>query len=169
MTIKGEPNLAAGEPGGRNIYFGVREHAMGAIVNGMVLTKLRAFGSTFLTFTDYMRAPIRLSSLMEIPAFHVMTHDSIGLGEDGPTHQPIEQLASLRAMPGLWVLRPGDANEVTECYRVVMESKHHPAILSFSRQALPTFDRTKVRAGRAARGRAPTSWPMPRGASPRCC
>ena len=96
VTIKGEPNLAAGEPGGRNIYYGVREHAMGAIVNGMVLTKLRAFGSTFLTFTDYMRAPIRLSSLMEIPVFHVMTHDSIGLGEDGPTHQPIEQLASLR-------------------------------------------------------------------------
>ncbi|MGZ3480861.1 MAG: transketolase family protein, partial [Myxococcaceae bacterium] len=143
-TIKGEPNLAADEPGGRNIYFGVREHAMGAIVNGMVLSKLRAFGSTFLTFVDYMRAPVRLSSLMEIPAFHVMTHDSIGLGEDGPTHQPVEQIASLRAMPGLLVLRPGDANEVTECYRVVMESKHHPAILVFSRQALPTFDRTKV-------------------------
>jgi transketolase len=144
VTIKGEPNLDADHPGGRNVYYGVREHAMGAIVNGMVLSKLRAFGSTFLTFTDYMRAPIRLSSLMEIPAFHVMTHDSIGLGEDGPTHQPIEQLASLRAIPGLWVLRPGDANEVTECYRVVMESKHHPAILSLSRQALPTFDRTKV-------------------------
>ncbi|MGZ5958307.1 MAG: transketolase family protein, partial [Myxococcaceae bacterium] len=143
-TIKGEPNLAADEPGGRNIYFGVREHAMGAIVNGMVLSKLRAFGSTFLTFVDYMRAPVRLSSLMEIPTFHVMTHDSIGLGEDGPTHQPVEQIASLRAMPGLLVLRPGDANEVTECYRVVMESKHHPAILVFSRQALPTFDRTKV-------------------------
>ena len=117
---------------------------MGAIANGLVLSKLRAFGSTFLTFTDYMRAPIRLSALMEIPVFHVMTHDSIGLGEDGPTHQPIEQIASLRAMPGMWVLRPGDANEVTECYRVVMESKHHPAILSLSRQALPTFDRTKV-------------------------
>jgi transketolase len=98
-----------------------------------------------------MRAPIRLSSLMEIPAFHVMTHDSIGLGEDGPTHQPIEQIASLRAMPGLWVLRPGDANEVTECYRVVMESKHHPAILVFSRQALPTFDRTKVAPASGAR------------------
>jgi len=151
VTFKGEPNLAAGEPGGRNIYYGVREHAMGAIVNGMVLTKLRAFGSTFLTFTDYMRAPIRLSALMEIPAFHVMTHDSIGLGEDGPTHQPIEQLASLRAMPGLWVIRPGDANEVTECYRLVMESKRHPVILSFSRQALPTFDRTKYAPASGAR------------------
>jgi len=144
VTFKGDPNLDADHPGGRNIYYGVREHAMGAIVNGMVLSRLRAFGSTFLTFTDYMRAPIRLSALMEIPVFHVMTHDSIGLGEDGPTHQPIEQVASLRAMPGLWLLRPGDANEVTECYRVVMESKHHPAILSLSRQALPTFDRTKV-------------------------
>ena len=143
-TIKGEPNLASDEPGGRNIYFGVREHAMGAIVNGMVLSKLRAFGSTFLTFVDYMRAPVRLASLMEIPVFHVMTHDSIGLGEDGPTHQPVEQIASLRAMPGLLVLRPGDANEVTECYRVVMESSHHPAILVLSRQALPTLDRTKL-------------------------
>ena len=151
VTIKGEANLDADHPGGRNIYYGVREHAMGAIVNGMVLSKLRAFGSTFLTFTDYMRAPIRLSALMEIPVFHVMTHDSIGLGEDGPTHQPIEQVASLRAMPGLWLLRPGDANEVTECYRVVMESRHHPAIFSLSRQALPTFDRTKVAPAAGAR------------------
>ena len=151
VTIKGEPNLDTEHPGGRNIYYGVREHAMGAIVNGMVLSKLRAFGSTFLTFTDYMRAPIRLSSLMEIPAFHVMTHDSIGLGEDGPTHQPIEQLASLRAMPGLLVFRPGDANEVTECYRVVMESRLHPSILSLSRQALPTFDRTKYAPASGAR------------------
>jgi len=150
-TIKGEPNLSAEEPGGRNIYFGVREHAMGAIVNGMVLSKVRAFGSTFLTFVDYMRAPVRLSSLMEIPAFHVMTHDSIGLGEDGPTHQPVEQIASLRAIPGLWVLRPADANEVTECYRLVMESKHHPAILVFSRQALPTFDRTRYAAASGTR------------------
>jgi transketolase len=150
-TIKGEPNLDIEHPGGRNIYFGVREHAMGAIVNGMVLSKLRSFGSTFLTFTDYMRTPIRLSSLMEIPAFHVMTHDSIGLGEDGPTHQPIEQLASLRAIPGMRVFRPGDANEVTECYRLVMESRHHPAILVFSRQALPTFDRTKYAPASGAR------------------
>ena len=151
VTLKGDPNLTTDQPGGRNIYFGVREHAMGAIVNGMVLSKLRAFGSTFLTFTDYMRAPIRLSSLMEIPAFHVMTHDSIGLGEDGPTHQPIEQIASLRAMPGLLVLRPGDANEVTECYRVTMESRHHPAILVFSRQALPTFDRSRYAPASGAR------------------
>jgi transketolase len=151
VTIKGEPNLDTEHPGGRNIYYGVREHAMGAIVNGMVLSKLRAFGSTFLTFTDYMRAPIRLSSLMEIPAFHVMTHDSIGLGEDGPTHQPIEQLASLRAMPGLLVFRPGDANEVTECYRAVMESRLRPSILSLSRQALPTFDRTRYAPASGAR------------------
>jgi len=150
-ALKGEANLTPAEPGGRNVYFGVREHAMGAIVNGMVLSKLRAFGSTFLTFTDYMRAPIRLSSIMEIPAFHVMTHDSIGLGEDGPTHQPIEQLASLRAVPGLRVMRPADANEVTECYRLVLESKHHPTILSFSRQALPTFDRTRYAPASGAR------------------
>jgi transketolase len=143
VTFKGDPNLDPDHPGGRNIYYGVREHAMGAIVNGMVLSKLRAFGSTFLTFTDYMRAPIRLSSLMEIPVFHVMTHDSIGLGEDGPTHQPIEHLASLRAMPGLWVLRPADANEVVECYKLVLGNKHHPAILSLSRQPLPTFDRSR--------------------------
>jgi transketolase len=143
VTLKGDPNLDPEHPGGRNIYFGVREHAMGAIVNGMVLSKLRAFGSTFLTFTDYARTPIRLSSLMEIPAFHVMTHDSIGLGEDGPTHQPIEHLASLRAIPGMRVFRPADANEVVECYKVVLGSKHHPAIISLSRQALPTFDRTR--------------------------
>jgi transketolase len=143
VTLKGDPNLDPEHPQGRNIYFGVREHAMGAIVNGMVLSKLRAFGSTFLTFTDYARTPIRLSSLMEIPAFHVMTHDSIGLGEDGPTHQPIEHLASLRAIPGMRVFRPADANEVVECYKVVLGSKHHPAIISLSRQALPTFDRTR--------------------------
>jgi transketolase len=143
VTLKGDPNLDPEHPEGRNIYFGVREHAMGAIVNGMVLSKLRAFGSTFLTFTDYTRTPIRLSSLMEIPAFHVMTHDSIGLGEDGPTHQPIEHLASLRAIPGMRVFRPADANEVVECYKAVLGSKHHPAIISLSRQALPTFDRTR--------------------------
>jgi transketolase len=146
VTLKGDPNLDVEHPGGRNIYFGVREHAMGAIVNGMVLCGLRAFGSTFLTFVDYMRATVRLASIMEIPTFHVMTHDSIGLGEDGPTHQPIEQLASLRAMPGLLVLRPADANEVTEAYKVVMRGTRHPAILSMSRQALPTFDRSKVAA-----------------------
>ena len=144
VTLKGEPNLDVEHPGGRNIYFGVREHAMGAVVNGMVLSGLRAFGSTFLTFVDYMRATVRLASIMEIPTFHVMTHDSIGLGEDGPTHQPIEQLASLRAMPGLIVLRPADANEVTESYKIAMRSTRHPLILVFSRQALPTFDRSKV-------------------------
>jgi transketolase len=144
VTLKGDPNLDVEHPGGRNIYFGVREHAMGAIVNGMVLCGLRAFGSTFLTFVDYMRATVRLASIMEIPTFHVMTHDSIGLGEDGPTHQPVEQLASLRAIPGLIVLRPADANEVTEAYKIALRSTRHPLILVFSRQALPTFDRSKV-------------------------
>ena len=166
VTLKGEPNLDVEHPGGRNIYFGVREHAMGAVVNGMVLSGLRAFGSTFLTFVDYMRATVRLASIMEIPTFHVMTHDSIGLGEDGPTHQPIEQLASLRAMPGLIVLRPADANEVTESYKIAMRSTRHPLILVFSRQALPTFDRSRSARPPGWR-RGPTCWSMRRGGSRR--
>jgi len=151
LTFDGAGDLEAGSYGGRNMHFGVREHAMGSILNGMSTSKLRPFGSGFLIFSDYMREPIRLSALMELPVIYIFTHDSIGVGEDGPTHQPVEQLASLRAMPGLWVLRPGDANEVTECYRLVMESTHHPAILVFSRQALPTFDRTKVAPASGAR------------------
>jgi transketolase len=128
---------------GRNLHFGVREHVMGASVNGMVVSGIRAFGATFFNFSDYMRASIRLSALMEIPSTFVFTHDSIGVGEDGPTHQPIEQLASLRAMPNLIVLRPGDANEVTEAWKVVAQLKHSPAALVLTRQALPTLDRTK--------------------------
>jgi transketolase len=135
--------LEAGEPGGRVMHFGVREHAMGAIVNGLVLSKLRAFGATFLTFSDYMRPSIRLAALMEIPVFHIFTHDSIGLGEDGPTHQPIEQLVALRAIPNIVVLRPADANEVREAYKVIMALTGRPACLVLSRQRLPTFDRNR--------------------------
>jgi transketolase len=125
------------------MHFGVREHAMGAIVNGLVLSKLRAFGATFLTFSDYMRPAIRLAALMELPVFHVFTHDSIGLGEDGPTHQPIEQLVGLRTIPNIVVLRPADANEVREAYNVIMALTDRPACLVLSRQKLPTFDRNR--------------------------
>jgi transketolase len=135
--------LQADNPGGRNLHFGVREHLMGALVNGLVLCGLRAFGATFLVFYDYMRPSVRLGALMELPMFHVFTHDSIGVGEDGPTHQPIEQLLGLRSVPGLLTLRPADANEVTEAYRVIMRLKHQPACLVLTRQAVPTFDRSR--------------------------
>ncbi|KAA2235435.1 transketolase [Salinarimonas soli] len=143
LTGEGMGALGPGSPGGRNLHFGVREHAMGAVVNGLGLSGLRAFGATFLVFSDYMRPPIRLAALMELPVFHVFTHDSIGVGEDGPTHQPVEQIASLRAVPGLVVLRPADANEVAEAYRVIMGLTRQPACLVLSRQALPTLDRTR--------------------------
>jgi transketolase len=143
LEFEGAGTLSPFEPGGRNIHFGVREHAMGSIVNGLGLVGLRAYGATFLVFADYMRPPIRLASLMELPVFHVFTHDSIGVGEDGPTHQPVEQLLTLRAIPGLVTLRPADANEVAEAYRVIMGLKDQPAVLALSRQPLPTFDRTK--------------------------
>ena len=128
---------------GRNFHFGIREHAMGAIVNGMALSKLRVFGSTFLIFSDYMRPAIRLSALMDLPVIYVFTHDSIGLGEDGPTHQPIEQLMSLRGVPRLIVIRPADANETAEAWRIAMHSKDRPVALVLTRQAVPTFDRTQ--------------------------
>lgn len=128
---------------GRNFHFGVREHAMGSIVNGLALSKVRAFGSGFFIFSDYMRAAIRLSALMEIPAIYIFTHDSIGVGEDGPTHQPVEQLISLRAIPGLITLRPGDANEFVEAWRFIAQSRHEPVALVASRQAMPTLDRSK--------------------------
>ena len=131
---------------GRNFHFGVREHAMAAALNGMALCKLRAFGGTFFNFTDYMRPSMRLASIMEIPTIYVLTHDSIGLGEDGPTHQPVEQLASLRAMPGMVVMRPGDANEVVEAWKVTLQMKHEPVSMVLTRQALPTLDRTKYAA-----------------------
>lgn len=132
-----------GNYGGRNFHFGVREHAMGAALNGMAVTKVRPFGGTFFNFTDYMRPSMRLAAIMEIPTIYILTHDSIGLGEDGPTHQPIEQLASLRAMPHMIVMRPGDANEVVEAWKTIMPLQHNPVALVLSRQALPTLDRTK--------------------------
>ena len=128
---------------GRNLHFGVREHAMGAILNGLSLSKLRPYGAGFLIFSDYARPAIRLSALMEIPTIHIFTHDSIGVGEDGPTHQPVEQLASLRAIPGLVTLRPADANEVTEAWRVIIQLRHEPAVLVLARQNLPTIDRSR--------------------------
>ena len=130
-------------PGGRNLHFGIREHAMAAIVNGLSLSKIRAFGATFFIFSDYARPAIRLSALMELPTLFVFTHDAMGDGEDGPTHQPVEQLISWRAVPGLVVIRPGDANEVVEAYRVILQLRHKPAILVLSRQPLPTLDRTR--------------------------
>ena len=143
LTFDGAGDFYPNQYRGRNIHFGVREHAMGAIVNGMILSKLRAFSATFFNFSDYMRPSMRLGALMEIPAMYIFTHDSIGVGEDGPTHQPIEQLASLRAMPNMLVLRPGDANEVVEAYKVILQHAHGPSTLVLTRQAVPTFDRTK--------------------------
>jgi transketolase len=141
LTYEGAGSFQAGSPGGKNLHFGVREHAMAAIVNGLSLSKLRAFGATFFIFSDYARPAIRLSALMELPTVFVFTHDAMGDGEDGPTHQPVEQLASLRAIPGLVTLRPGDANEVVEAYRYLMPLRHQPAVLALSRQPLPTLDR----------------------------
>jgi transketolase len=143
LTFDGAGDFSAGEYRGRNLHFGVREHAMGAAVNGLTVSKLRAYSATFFNFSDYMRPSMRLGALMEIPAIYIFTHDSIGLGEDGPTHQPIEQLASLRAMPNMLVLRPGDANEVVEAYKVILQHTHGPATLVLTRQAIPTFDRSK--------------------------
>jgi transketolase len=143
LTFEGAGDFQPDNYAGRNLHFGVREHAMGASVSGLVLSKLRAFGATFFTFTDYMRPSMRLAALMEIPALYVMTHDSIGVGEDGPTHEPIEQIASLRAMPNMLVLRPGDANEAVEVWKIAIQQTHRPATLVLSRQAMPTFDRTK--------------------------
>ncbi|HEX4513557.1 MAG TPA: transketolase [Polyangiaceae bacterium] len=141
LTFEGAGDFQKDTPAGRNLHFGIREHAMGAILNGLSLCKIRSFGSGFLIFSDYMRAPIRLSAIMELPVTYIFTHDSIGVGEDGPTHQPVEQLASLRAIPGLVTLRPGDANETAEAWRWVMEQKHTPSVLVLSRQNLPTLDR----------------------------
>ena len=146
MTFSGAGDFEPDNHGGRNFHFGIREHAMGAAVNGMALAKLRPFGSGFLIFSDYMRNPIRLSAIMELPALYIFTHDSIGVGEDGPTHQPVEQLAGLRAVPGLVTLRPCDANEVAEAWRVVLKLKHQPACLILSRQPLPTLDRSRFAA-----------------------
>jgi len=153
LTFEPAPGFQAGNYGFRNLHFGIREHAMSAMVNGMSLTKLRPFGATFFVFTDYMRGGLRLSAIMGIPAIYVLTHDSIGVGEDGPTHQPIEHLAIARATPNLVTLRPGDANEVIEAWKVVMQLQQQPALLVLTRQALPTLDRSRyASAAGVARG-----------------
>ena len=143
LTFQGAGDFERDDYGGRNFHFGIREHAMGSICNGLALSKLRPFGSGFLIFSDYMKPPIRLGAIMELPVIYAFTHDSIGVGEDGPTHQPVEQIAALRSIPGLIVLRPGDANEVAEAWRVALSLKHEPACLILSRQNLPTLDRTR--------------------------
>ena len=153
LTFDGAGDFQPDQQWGRNLHFGIREHASAAIANGMALTKLRPYWSGFLIFSDYARGAIRLSALMEIPVLHIFTHDSIGVGEDGPTHQPVEQLISLRAIPGLLVFRPADANEVVETWRIVTALRHEPAVLVLSRQALPTLDRsTLAPASGVARG-----------------
>src|SRR5262249_28782594 len=134
LTYEGAGNFQAATPGGKNLHYGIREHAMGAIVNGLSLSKLRPYGASFFIFSDYARPASRLPALMELPTLFVFTHDAMGDGEDGPTHQPIEHLASLRAMPGLVTIRPGDANEVVEAYRCVMQFRHRPTVLTLSRQ-----------------------------------
>jgi transketolase len=143
LKFEGAGDFKAGSYAGRNLHFGVREHVMGASVNGMTVSGIRAFGATFFNFSDYMRASMRLAALMQIPSIFIFTHDSIGVGEDGPTHQPIEQLASLRAMPNMIVLRPGDANEVVEAWKIIANLQHSPVTLVLTRQNLPTLDRTK--------------------------
>jgi len=143
LKFDGAGDFEAGSFGGRNFHFGIREHGMCSILNGMSLSKVRPYGAGFLIFSDYSRPPMRLAALMEIPVIYIFTHDSIGVGEDGPTHQPVEQLPSLRALPGFLVLRPADANEVVEAWKVIMELRHEPAALVLTRQAIPTFDRTK--------------------------
>ncbi len=153
LKFEGAGQLEPGSPGGKNLHFGIREHSMAAIVNGLCLSKLRPFGATFFIFSDYARPAIRLSAVMELPTIWVFTHDAMGDGEDGPTHQPIEHLASLRAIPGLVLLRPGDANEVVEAYRYIMQLRHEPAALALSRQPMPTLDRSKyASASGVARG-----------------
>ena len=143
LTFEGAGDFTPEDHSGRNLHFGIREHVMGSVLNGLSLCKVRPFGAGFLIFSDYARPAIRLSSLMEIPTIHIFTHDSIGVGEDGPTHQPVEQLASLRAIPGLITIRPADANEVVEAWRVIMHLHHTPAALVLTRQNLPTLDRSK--------------------------
>jgi transketolase len=150
LTFDGAGRFSADNYSGRNLHFGIREHAMGAIANGMALSYLRPYTSTFLVFSDYMKPPIRLAAIMELPVVFVFTHDSIGVGEDGPTHQPIEHLTQLRATPGLLTLRPGDANETLEVWKVALAQTHRPSCVVLSRQALPTLDRTKYAAASGA-------------------
>jgi transketolase len=146
LTFDGAGDFSRENRAGRNLHFGVREHAAGAVANGLALSKIRAYQAGFLIFSDFQRGALRLSALMELPVIHVFTHDSIGVGEDGPTHQPVEHLASLRAMPGVIDLRPADANEVVEAWRVIMPLRHEPVAIMLSRQPLPTLDRTRYAA-----------------------
>ncbi len=170
LTFDGAGDFSADSPGGRNLHFGIREHAMGAVLNGMALVKVRAYGSTFLIFSDYAKPAIRLSALMELPVIYVFTHDSIGVGEDGPTHQPVEQLASLRAIPGLIVLRPADANEMVEAWKVDHEAAPR-AGRPGPHAAGGADDRPhQVRRGRRAWPAGPTSWPTrPTASRTSCC
>ena len=165
LTFEGAGDFEAGSYGGRNFHFGIREHAMGAILNGMSTVKVRPYGAGFLIFSDYGRMPIRLASIMELPVIYVFTHDSIGVGEDGPTHQPIEQIPSLRAVPGLVVIRPCDGNEVVEAWKTIAQFRHRPAVLVLSRQNLPTLDRATY-ASAAGLARGLTSLQTPLTASP---
>ncbi|CAN7610767.1 transketolase [Trinickia sp. LjRoot230] len=151
LEFDGAGSFASDNPSGRNLHFGIREHAMGAVANGLALSNLRPYASTFLIFSDYMKPPIRLAAIMEVPVIYVFTHDSIGLGEDGPTHQPVEQLASLRGIPGLTVLRPADANETAEAWRVALTQPHRPAAIVLSRRPLPTLDRTRYASAQGLR------------------
>jgi transketolase len=146
LTFEGAGEFLPGKYSGRNLHFGIREHAMAGIVNGMSLTGLRAYGATFFVFTDYMRGAMRLASIMHQPVIYILTHDSIGVGEDGPTHQPVEHLTACRAIPGLYVFRPGDANEVAECYRTALQINNHPSAFILSRQNMETHDRSQVAA-----------------------
>ena len=166
MTFAGADSFEADNYGGRNLHFGIREHAMGSICNGLALSALRPYGSGFLIFSDYMKPPIRLSAIMELPVIYIFTHDSIGVGEDGPTHQPIEQLVSLRAIPGMRVIRPGDANEVAEAWRHIVTLKEHPACLALSRQPLPTLDREKYASASGVKHGAYVLADPPGGAEP---
>ena len=143
LTFEGAGEFLPRQYGGRNLHFGIREHAMAGVVNGLSLSGLRAYGATFFVFTDYMRAAMRLASIMHQPVLYILTHDSIGVGEDGPTHQPVEHLTACRAIPGLYVFRPGDANEVAECYRTAMQIDDHPSAFVLSRQNMETLDRSK--------------------------
>ena len=163
LTFDGAGRFSADDYSGRNLHFGIREHAMGAIANGMALSYLRPYTSTFLVFSDYMKPPIRLAAIMELPVVFVFTHDSIGVGEDGPTHQPIEHLSQLRATPGLLTLRPGDANETLELWKVALAQTHRPSCMVLSRQPLPTLDRTQYA---AASGAAQGAYVLARAAHP---
>jgi transketolase len=166
LTFDGAGDFSAGNRAGRNLHFGVREHAAAAVANGLALSKLRAYQAGFLIFSDFQRGALRLSALMELPVIHIYTHDSIGVGEDGPTHQPIEHLASIRAMPGVIDLRPGDANEVAEAWRVLMPIRHEPVALLLSRQPLPPWTAAATTLPPGWR-RGPTSWPTRRTGSRR--